>query len=209
VNLQDCRAFTRMGCSSLLACFACGCAIAPTAEAEAEADKLRDLAMQRFEAGDRRSALEFNAKALALTAHLPASSWRTVENYDDAGLYHYGSESWMQSARHQAIAVLLACGAAENAPMYAAYVERLGWAFAKYRPAMDFRPIAADPLILLRDEGLGLRDNADLRRRFFVRYAAPNASRSSRPHYVFRLRADAPTSCGVKTAPSSSGPGSG
>src|SRR5688500_9083239 len=87
-----------------------GCSAAPTAELEAGADRLRDTAMKAFEAGDRKRPLELNRLALAVTAHLPATSWRTVENYDDAGLYYYGVQDWERSARHQAIAVLLACG---------------------------------------------------------------------------------------------------
>jgi len=104
-------------------------------------------------------------------------------------------QDWEQSARHQAISVLLACGTDENAPTFPTYVVRLGWAFAKYRPGQDFAPIAADPLQLLHDPALKLRDNADLRRRYYVRYAAPNASRSSQPWFVFKLRRDAPRSC--------------
>jgi hypothetical protein len=172
-----------------------GCAAVPVGELEGEADRLRDAAMKAFEHGDRKTALELNRRALAVTAHLPATSWRTVENYDDAGLYHYGVADWEQSARHQAIAVLLACGTKENAEAFPAYVQRLGWAFAKYRPGQDFRPIAQNPLRLLQDHTLAVGDNADLRRRFYVRYAAPNASRSSRPWYVFMPKSTAALEC--------------
>ncbi len=179
----------------LLASASAGCAVAPIADLEAEADKLRDAAMKDFEAGDRGSALTHNRKALDVTRHLLPTSWRTVENYDDAGLYYYAGENWEQSARHQAIAVLLACGTRESTEMFAAYVARLGWAFAKHRPREDFGPISRNPLLLLEDPALRLRDNADIRRRYFIRYAAPAASRSAQPWYVFRLRADAPRAC--------------
>lgn len=191
------RLFIAVMTSALLA----GCALAPIAETEAEADRLREAAMKAFESGDRKTPLDLNRRALAVTAGLPASSWRTVENYDDAGLYYYGVEDWEQSARHQAISVLLACDTDENREMLFAYIERLGWAFAKYRPGQDFGPIARDPLSLLADPVLALRENADLRRRYYVRYAAPNASRSSRPWYVYMPRSDAPRSCALPPVP--------
>ncbi len=147
-----------------------GCAVIPDAQLEFEADRLRDAAMTAFEAGDRRTPFELNRSALAVTAQLPSRSWRTVENYDDAGLYYYAVGDWEQSARHQAIAVLLACGTDEGVEMRPVYVERLGWAFAKYRPSLDFKPIAANPMFLLGDPALRLRDNADIRRRYFAKF---------------------------------------
>jgi hypothetical protein len=152
----------------LVALLACGCAAVPIEKLEAEADRLRDAAMSDFEAGDRRSALALNRKGFDVTHGLSATSWRTVENYDDAGLYYYTNEDWEQSARHQAIAVLLACRTAENAALFPDYVARLGWAFAKYRPRQDFAPISREPLLLLDDPALALRDNADIQRRFFL-----------------------------------------
>jgi len=172
-----------------------GCTAVPVAELECEADRLRDAAMKAFEAGDRKTPFELNPRAMALTAQLPATSWRTVENYDDAGLYHYSVGDWEQSARNQAIAVLLACGTSENAPTFPVYVERLRWAFAKYRPHQDFRAIFENPLVLLHDPALRLRDNVDFRRRYYIRYQAPNISRSSQIRYVFKLRESAPRSC--------------
>jgi hypothetical protein len=150
---------------------ACGCAAVPIEKLEAEADRLRDAAMRDYEAGDCRSALALNEKALEVTRRLSATSWRTVENYDDAGLYYYATGDWEQSARHQSIAVLLACRTAENAAMFTDYVERLGMAFAKYRPRQDFASIARDPLVLLDDPVLGLRGNPDVQRRFFLDFS--------------------------------------
>jgi hypothetical protein len=132
---------------------------------------MRDAAMRAYESGDCRSALALNEKALEVTRGISATSWRTVENYDDAGLYYYASGDWEQSARHQAIAVLLACRTGDNAAMFAAYVERLGWAFAKYRPRHDFAAMSREPLLLLDDPALALRGNADIQRRFFLDYS--------------------------------------
>jgi hypothetical protein len=181
--------------AAAIAILVSGCTAVPVAQLESEADRLRDAAMEAFEAGDRKTPLELSPRALAITAQLPATSWRTVENYDDAGLYHYGVGDWEQSARHQAIAVLLACGTSENAPTFPTYVERLRWAFAKYRPHQDFRAILENPLVLLHDPALRLRSNADIQRRYYLRYPAPNVSRSSQVKYLFKLRGSAPRTC--------------
>jgi hypothetical protein len=179
----------------VLACLACGCSAVPLAELEAEADRLRDAAMRSFEAGDRAAALSFNARAMAVTRNLPADGWRTVENYDDAGLYYFAGEDWARSAHHQAIAVLLACASPENAAMFPEYVGRLGWALAKLRPAADFETVSANPLRLLDDRELAITRNADIRRKYFVRFTPPAASRSGRPHEVYVRRLD-PAPCG-------------
>lgn len=135
---------------------------------EEKSDKLREAAMSAFEKNhDQKKALQLNAAALKLSRHLPETSWRTIENYDDAGLYYYESSKWKASARHQAIAVLLACGMEESKTMFPVYVKRLGFAFSKYRPSENFAPIAANPLVLLKVIPLNLRANADLRRRYF------------------------------------------
>ena len=186
----------------LLACLACGCSTVPVAQIEAEADRLRDAAMQSFEAGDRGAALAFNARAIGVARNLPAGSWRTVENYDDAGLYYYAGEDWARSARYQAIAVLLACGARENAAMFPEYLGRLGWAFAKLRRGQDFEPVSSNPLTLLDDQELAVAVNADIRRKYFIRFAPPAASRSSRPanqtwrRIPSRLSPSGPSRCG-------------
>lgn len=177
-------------------CLAPVCAIASTAELEARADRLRDAAMQKFEHDDRGSALRLNRRALRVTRHLPATSWRTVENYDDAGLYYCDAGKWKISAQHQAIAVLLSCGVAETAPMLPTYVERLGWAFARYRPQQDFAPIAQNPLMLLGDLPLNVRANYDLRRRYFTTIRVHNTPPGSPLRYIYKLRPDAvPSPC--------------
>jgi hypothetical protein len=165
------------------------------ANLEAEADRLRDEAMSRFEHDDRKTAMALNKKALRVTRHLPETSWRTVENYDDAGLYFFDAGKWKSSAQNQAIAVLLACGTPESAQMFPTYVERLGWAFAKYRPREDFTPIAVNPLLLLKDTRLNVRANHDLRRRYFRTIRLKGAPASS-TRYLYKLRpAAVPASC--------------
>lgn len=167
------------------------------ADLEADADGLREEAMVLFEHGDPRSALSVGQRAVRLARYLPETSWRIVEIYDDAGLYYYSAGQWKQSAHHQAIAVLLACATQENAEMYRTYLERLGLAFAKYRPRQDFGPIAENPLILLKDVALGLRKNPDLRRRYFTTYRIRGASPSDPPAYLYKLRSgEIPESCG-------------
>jgi hypothetical protein len=153
--------------------------------------------MVLFERGDHRSALTVGKRAVKEARHLPEASWRIVETYDDAGLYYYSAGQWKQSAHHQAIAVLLACATQENAAMYRTYLERLGMAFAKYRPRQDFGPIAENPVILLKDVALGLRKNPDLRRRYFTTYRVRAASPSESPTYLYKLRTETiPQSCG-------------
>lgn len=169
---------------------------------EERVDSLRDAAMSGFEQHhDRRNALRLNRQAIRLARHLPETSWRTIENYDDAGLYYYDSRKWKLSAQHQAIAVLLACNMPESSAMFATYVKRLGFAFAKYRPAQDFDAIAANPLLLLQDLPLNLRGNADLRRRYFNTIKLKPAGSNQPPHYLYRLRKEQlPDSCYIPSA---------
>ncbi|MFZ6657486.1 hypothetical protein [Undibacterium sp. TJN19] len=185
------KVFSTVFFSLPLLCFAA------QSDLEIKADKLRNAAMSEFEKNqNQRAALQLNAQALRITRHLPETSWRTVENYDDAGLYYYESGKWKASAQHQAIAVLLACGVPENAAMFATYVKRLGFAFSKYRPQEDFAPIAANPLILLQDIRLNMRSNFDLRRRYFKTIKV-NAENGDQTHsYRYQLRANTlPASC--------------
>jgi hypothetical protein len=158
-------------------------------------DTLRKEAMAKSERGDTRGALDTINKTFGIARHWPVSSWRTVENYDDAGLYYFLESSWEAAAYHQAIAVLLACGTAENKPTMRIYVQRLGWAFAKYRPDADFAAIEKDPLRLLVDKQLNLNHNADIRRRFYEFYD-PHRAPKSPLLPVYRLNTKAlPKSC--------------
>ncbi|MBI3729485.1 MAG: hypothetical protein HY254_14275 [Burkholderiales bacterium] len=172
------------------------CHAAPT-QLEIKADKLRNAAMSAFEKDrDQKKALQLNAAALKLTHHLPETSWRTIENYDDAGLYYYESSKWKASARHQAIAVLLACGMEESKAMLPLYVKRLGFAFSKYRPNENFSLIAANPLILLKDIPLNLRANADLRKRYFKAIKLKPVNSTATARYLYKLKSDAiPATC--------------
>jgi hypothetical protein len=177
-------------------CIFPACAIASVTDLEAQADQLRDAAMARFEHDDRAGALRLNKQALKVTRHLPETSWRTIENYDDAGLYYFSGGKWKTSAQHQAIAVLLSCGIAETQSMYPTYVERLGWALAKYRPHQDFGPIAENPLLLLKDIRLNVRANYDLRRRYFKTIKVRDTPAGSPARYIYKLRPETvPESC--------------
>lgn len=180
----------------LFAALACGCSALPSTELEAEADRLRDSAMKTFEARDVPTAMALNARAIELARHLPATSWRVVENHDDAGLYFFASGDYAASARHQAVAVLLACGARSNAEPLEVYLERLRWAFSRHRPGFDFTAVAANPLVLLEDRALDVRSNPDLQRRYFARERVNSIARSEPPRYRVRNRRDAPTDCG-------------
>jgi len=162
---------------------------------ETEVDRSRVTAMAAFERGDPGAAVELNRRAIKLSQRLPESSWRTVENYDDAGLYYYSVSQWRSAAHHQAVAVLLSCGVAENAASFRAYVERLSWAFAKYRPQQDFGPIADNPLILLNDARLDIRSNFDVRRRFFQAYTVGGPRPDNPPQRRYKLKREKTTSC--------------
>lgn len=181
----------------LLACVACGCVTVPVEVVEARTDRLRDAAMKAFESGDRAAALALNARAFESARGLPADSWRTVENYDDAGLYHYAGRDWRRSAWYQAIAVLLACGTRDNATMFPDYLARLGWAYAKLRPDRDFARVSSNPLVLLDDRELGVASNADIRSRYFMRVPVSGG----RPGHVIVRRLDAPRACGTPATP--------
>ncbi len=175
--------------------------VAAQTDLEAKADKLRDTAMSRFEQGDKRAAIKLSQDARRVTRHLPPTSWRTIENYDDAGLYYYDAGKWKTSAHYQAIAVLLACGVPEVQSMLPAYVERLGWAFSKYRPNEDFGLIAENPLVLLKDVRLNMRGNFDLRRRYFKTWKVRDVPAGEPPRYIYKLRPESiPASCFPKPA---------
>lgn len=180
---------------ALLVLLASGCAGVGGGELELEADRLRNAAMKTFEGGNVGSAAEMNGRALALSRGLPATSWRVVENHDDAGLYHFAAGKYEASTRHQAVAVLLACGAESNFEPFPVYVERLGWAFSRYRPGFDMAPVMANPLVLLDDAALDVRSVADLRRRYYERVRVNSIARSDTPRHRTRLRRDAPVAC--------------
>lgn len=167
---------------------------------ENQVDKFRNAAMAAFEKNhDQRDALRLNKIALKLSHQLPETSWRTIENYDDAGLYYYESSNWKASARHQAIAVLLACGMEESKTMFPLYVKRLGFAFSKYRPGDDFAPIAVNPLLLLKDISLNLRANTDLRRRYFKTIKLNQGTQTSTASYLYKIKSDAlPANCYIQ-----------
>jgi hypothetical protein len=167
---------------------------------ETRADRLRTEAWEKFEHADYAGALKLNRRALKVTRHLPETDWRTIQNYDNAGLYYYETHQWKKSAQHQAIAVLLACAERESAEMFPTYVERLGWAFAKYRPGEDFRAIAGNPLVLLSDVRLDVRASYDLRRRYFKTIKAKGTQPGEPPRYIYKLRPETlPQTCYVAT----------
>jgi len=188
--------------AAILVCLLPIFAIASPPDLEARTDRLRDAAMERFERGDRRGATRFNERAIRLARQLPPTGWRSIENYDDAGLYYYDARKWKASAQNQAIAVLLACGATGAGGVSPVYVERLGWAFAKYRPHEDFAPVAANPLVLLTDVRLNLRANHDLRRRYFKTIRVNGTPAGTPPRYIYRLQTGSvPESCYSRPQP--------
>jgi hypothetical protein len=155
---------------------------------EAEAFRLRDASMNQFMEGKKTAALKLNRDAFRITRRLSPTNVNTIENYDDAGLYYYDAGKWREAAKHQAIAVLLACRVEEVSDSFPAYVERLSWTFAKYRPTKDFQPVADNPLILLSDVVLDLRSNSDVRRRFFTAHLIAGPRSNNGPNYVYKLR---------------------
>ncbi|HUP92666.1 MAG TPA: hypothetical protein VM074_10500 [Solimonas sp.] len=143
------------------------CAVPDERSADEErADWLRDDAMAHFQHEDYDLALHVNRRAILHARKLPAGSWRTIENYDDAGLYFYTLKRYRQAARYQAIAVLLALDEPQSAAMLPEYLQRLGWAFGEYRPAYDFGRIVAKPKRLFGFRELKLRRNYDIHRKY-------------------------------------------
>ena len=186
--------------TSLLAALLCSACVATDRadnrirERELRIDALRAAAAASADRDNVQAALETIQHALRISAHLRATDWRTVENYDEAGLYYYLLNDWQASARHQAVAVLLACVASQRSEALATYVQRLGWTFARYRPGEDFAPIAHSPLLLLQDDRLNLSSNADVRRQFFE---LDNRDRAPKPPIkrIYRLKRPVPTQC--------------
>lgn len=134
--------------------------------------------MAHYEHDEYSTALMMNRRAIRQGRKLPVTSWRVVENYDDAGLYYFSTRQWRMAARYQSIAVLLSCGTGYPAGWHAEYTKRLSWAFKKYRPKAKFAKIEADPTRLLKDPALKLRRNYDIWRKFF----SPSAERDALRH---------------------------
>ena len=130
-------------------------------------DQLRTEAQKQFLRSDYNAALADVGLAMRMARWLSATSVQVVEAYDDAGLYFYSSEQYEQSARYQAIAVLLATGNPDLKQMLPVYLERLGWAWAKYRPGSDFSAIKVNPLILLDMHELSLGSDIRIREHFY------------------------------------------
>ena len=154
-----------------------GCsALAQQADFEARLDQQRSEAIAYSHKGQHELAVSAIREAIALSHFLPVTSWRSIESYDDAGLYYYSSQRYKESTYHQVIAVLLACGEPARASMYPIYVKRLSWAFARYRPDQRFQPIADNPLRLLNDTRLNLKQNRHIRRKYYrARYSSGKA----------------------------------
>lgn len=129
-------------------------------------DLQREAALAAFQAGRHDEALSDIKLAIQTAQSLSVSSVQVVEGYDDAGLYFFMQGDFRQSARHQAIAVLFASENPERRPMLPVYVERLGWAWLKYRPGSDFSLIKANPYCLLADRDLALFDEIRIREHF-------------------------------------------
>lgn len=131
------------------------------------ADQQRATAYRQFEQSRYDAALTWVRYSMDTAQRLPATSVQVVEAYDDAGLYFYSQGDYQQSARHQAIAVLLAMDNPAMAAMWPTYVMRLGWAWGKFRPDSDFSAIKANPLGLLDDEELALVKDPRIREHFY------------------------------------------
>ncbi|MDD5275292.1 MAG: hypothetical protein PHR16_04340 [Methylovulum sp.] len=130
-------------------------------------DQQRAAAYMQFELSRYDAALAWVRHALHTAQRLPATSVQVVEAYDDAGLFFYSKKDYAQSARHQAIAVLLATDNPALEAMLPIYLERLRWAWEKFRPDGDFSDIKANPLSLLDDEELVLVKDPRIREHFY------------------------------------------
>ncbi len=129
-------------------------------------DKYRHEAYHLYVKGDYCLALIKIKKVIKESKSLGITAIQNVEGYDDAGLYYYSTGRFKESAYHQAVAVLLAYDNSEFENMFSTYLTRLGWAYKKYKPNYDFEKIIMDPLLLLDDEDLELKNNYHIRRKF-------------------------------------------
>lgn len=148
-------------------------------------DQQRAAAYMQFELSRYDAALAWVQHAMQTTERLPATSVQVVEAYDDAGLFFYSKKNYEQSARHQAIAVLLAKYNPALEAMFPIYLERLGWAWGQFRPDSDFSKIEANPLSLLDDEELLLIRDPRIREHF---YRPPPWCMEMRPAFFVRRR---------------------
>ena len=130
-------------------------------------DQQRADAWRAFEVSEFAAALAGVKQAMHSAQYLSPTSEQVIEAYDDAGLYYYMLEDYAQSARHQAIAVLLAANSPSLQTMYPTYLQRLSWAWEKYRPDSHFAEIEADPKCLLVDADLKLATDMHIRQHFY------------------------------------------
>jgi hypothetical protein len=129
-------------------------------------DRYRNEAFNLYVKGDYCLAIFKINKVIKESKSLGIAAIQNVEGYDDAGLYYYSAGRFKESAYHQAVAVLLAYDNFEFENMFSTYLTRLGWAYNKYKPNCDFQKFTSDPLFLLDDEDLKLKDNYHIRRKF-------------------------------------------
>lgn len=112
-----------------------------------------------------------------------------VEGYDDLGLYYFLLLDYQTSAYYQSIAVVLSHFKNAESEMNKVYLERLGWAYAKYNPTFDFTYIIESPLLLACDDQLNIRENIDVRQFLYKRDRALSLRRKNKlGMYTLRKR---------------------
>ena len=103
-----------------------------------------------------------------------------IEAYDDLGLYYYLKKDYQKSAYHQSIAVALSYSYQPRSKMSKVFLERLGWAYAKYDVNFDFTKIQNAPLLLVCENMLFIGQNADVRRFLYSKGKALSPRRKNK-----------------------------
>jgi len=146
--------------------------------------QLRAEAYRHFEKKHFGLALSKINQALDQAKYLPGNAVQTIESYDDAGLYYFMIDDFERSVHHQAIAVLLALDNKKLTTMRKVYMQRLGWAFAKYLPGDNFEVIRDNPLLLLEREELKVKADPAIRNVFYHKLFVPEYLRK----YEYQLQ---------------------
>ena len=118
--------------------------------------------------------------AIKLARNSQKISNELIEAYDDLGLYHFLQKDYKKSAYHQSIAVVLSHFNNPKNKMNNVYLERLGWAYAKYDPTFNLTNFIASPLLLVCTNQLNIQKNADIRQFLYERDTALSIRRTNK-----------------------------
>ena len=137
---------------------------------EMQAKIFRDNAFAMSERGQYDQAISTAIQGLKRAQSVPLINNELIELYDDLGLYHYQKKDYQSSVYYQSIATVLSYYDAPESDDYKTYLQRLGWAYSKYKPGFNFVEISKSSLALVcNKQNRSIRDNYDIKRFLYKR----------------------------------------